>query len=77
MIDGWCISPEIALRWLLLDLNDDEFKLWLGAVRQQAITRANVDPDLCRHMAWVGHNELINENINAVDIVSPYSDSML
>ena len=23
---------------------------WLGAVRQQAIARANVDPDLCRHI---------------------------
>ena len=24
VIDGWCISCEIALRWLLLDLNDDK-----------------------------------------------------
>ena len=31
---------------------------WLGAIRQQAITWANVDPDLCRHMASLGHNEL-------------------
>ena len=30
----------------------------LGAVRQQAITWTNVDPDLCRHMASLGHNEL-------------------
>ena len=31
------------------------FRLWLGAVRQQAITWANIDIDLCRHMAtqWV------------------------
>ena len=28
---------------------------------QQAITWANVDPDLCRHMASLGHNELTNE----------------
>ena len=28
-------------------------------IRQQAITRANVDTDLCRHMASLGHNELI------------------
>ena len=34
------------------------FRLWLGAVRQQAITWANVDPDFCRHMASLGHNEL-------------------
>ena len=25
---------------------------------QQAITWANVDPDLCRHLASLGHNEL-------------------
>ena len=25
---------------------------------QQAITWANVDPDLCRHMASLGQNEL-------------------
>ena len=38
------------------------FRQWLGAVRQQAITWANVDPDLCRHMVSVGHNELIYVN---------------
>ena len=31
---------------------------WLGAVRQQAITWSNVDPDLCPHMTSPGHNEL-------------------
>ena len=36
----------------------------LGAVRQQAITWANVDPYLCRHMASLGHNELINITFN-------------
>ena len=35
------------------------FRWWLGAVRQQAITWANVDTDPCRHMASLGHNELI------------------
>ena len=36
------------------------FKYWLGAVRQHAITWANVvDPYLCRHMASLDHNELI------------------
>ena len=29
-----------------------------GALRQQAITWANVDPDLCHHMASLGNNEL-------------------
>ena len=40
------------------DLTDDKFMQWLGAVRQQAITWANVDPDLCRQMASLGLNEL-------------------
>ena len=34
------------------------FGLWFGSVRQQAITWATVDPDLCRHMAWLGQDEL-------------------
>ena len=29
---------------------------WLVAIRQQAITWANVDPDLCCHMVLLGHN---------------------
>ena len=45
-IDDWGISCEIALIWMSLD-------------RQQAITWANVDPDLCRHMASLGHNEVM------------------
>ena len=31
---------------------------WLAAIRHQAITWANVDPDLCRHMASLAHNDL-------------------
>ena len=40
------------------------YRWWLGsgngfsAIRQQAITWANVDPDLCHQMAALGHNEL-------------------
>ena len=30
-----------------------------SAVRQQAITWANVHPDLCRHMPSLGHNQLM------------------
>ena len=29
-----------------------------GAIRQQAYTWTNVDPDLCHHMVSLGHNEL-------------------
>ena len=35
----------------------------LGAIRQQAITWTNVDPDLYRHMTWIGHNELMTWHI--------------
>ena len=34
------------------------FQLWLGAIKQQFIIWANVDPDLRPHMASTGHNEL-------------------
>ena len=47
LIDSWGISCEIALIRMSLDFT----------VRQQAITWANVDPDLCRHMVSLGQNE--------------------
>ena len=34
-------------------------KLGMGAIRQQEITWANVDSDLCHHMPSLGHNVLI------------------
>ena len=30
-----------------------------GLIRHQAITRGNVKPNLCTHMAALGHNKLI------------------
>ena len=41
-----------------LMIHQHRFREWLGAVRQQAFTWANVDPDLGHHMASLGHNEL-------------------
>ena len=41
-----------------LDLTDDKSTL----VQVMAITWANVDPDLCRHMASLGHSELSNNS---------------
>ena len=32
-------------------------------VKQQAISWANIDPDLCRHMVSLGHNELTHAQI--------------
>ena len=43
---------------------------WLGAIRQQAITWANIDPDLCCHMAWLGHNEFIPYMLYCCGILS-------
>ena len=37
----------------------DNKSTWLGAVQQQAIYWAYVDPELCLHMASLGHNQLI------------------
>ena len=31
---------------------------WLGAVKQQAIIWASVDPDLCHHRVSMSHSEL-------------------
>ena len=41
----------------LLPKIEDWCRQWLGVVRHQAIAWANVAPDLCRNIAWVGHNE--------------------
>ena len=49
----------------LLMTSQHWFRWWLGAVRQQAITWASGDPDLCRHMASLGPNELIQVNSQA------------
>ena len=42
----------------LLMISQHCLRLWLGAWWHQAITWTNVDPDLCRHMVLLGHNEL-------------------
>ena len=60
MIDGWGISGEIALRLMSLDVTDDKptlIQVVAWCCKQQAITWANFDPDLCRHMASLGPNE--------------------
>ena len=44
--------------WTSLMISQHWFRWWLGAVRQQAITWANVDRDLCRQMASLDLNEL-------------------
>ena len=63
MIEDRAAPSEIALSRMSLDLTDDELIFDLGngfvAVRRQVIIWAIVDPDICRHMASPGHNELM------------------
>ena len=48
----WRIPRETLM------ISQQLLKGWLGAVRVQAITRANVDPNMCHHMASFGHESL-------------------
>ena len=47
-------------------------RLWLGAVRQQAITCTIVDQDPCRHMASLGVDELRHNIIHLMAKVISY-----
>ena len=60
------ISWLLAETWLsfkdqktLLMGSKKWFRWWRGAARQQAIASANVNSDLCCHIASPGHNEFI------------------
>ena len=71
VLDGWGISCEIAIIWISLDFTDDQSTLVQQvniAWRHQAITWANVDPDLCCHMVSLGHNELNLTNCHTSNI---------
>ena len=52
------IMPSHECHGTLLMISQHWFRWWHGAVRQQVITWANVDPDLCCHMASIGHELL-------------------
>ena len=51
--------PPNECHWTSVINSQHWFRLWLGAVRQQAITWTNVDSDPCRYMASLGPNVLI------------------
>ena len=40
---------------LMLNICQHWLRYWHGAVRHQAITQANIDPDFCRHMTLLSH----------------------
>ena len=52
--------PSDEYQWTLLMIKSTLVQVMAWAIRQQAITWTNVDPVLCRHMASLGHNELIS-----------------
>ena len=63
MVNGWGISCETAFIWVSLGNTYDKstfVQVMAWCLRQQASTWANVDLDLCRHMASLGHNELMH-----------------
>ena len=59
MIDSWAIFCKIALRWMSMDLTYDKSILFQVMAWCRQGTWDNVDPELCRHMASLGH-ELIS-----------------
>ena len=67
--------PSDECHWTLLMISQHWFRYWLGAVRQQAITWANVDSDPWRHMTSLGHNELIYCNLNKMAHILPMTNS--
>ena len=59
--------PSDECHRILLMISQDWFRYWLGAVRQEAITWANVDSVPCRLMASLGHNELTDLPLNKME----------
>ena len=77
VIHYWYISCETAIKWMPRDLTYDKSTLvQLGAIRQQTITCANVDRDLCSHMASLGHNELIQMDSKITSVLLDRDDCM-
>ena len=59
----WHTFCETDLKWsechiIPMIINQHRFRICLGATRQQAITWANVDPDLYCYIVSLGHQEL-------------------
>ena len=48
---NWSYVSATGLHWWQVNIASGK---WLGAATQQAITWANVDPDLCGHIASLG-----------------------
>ena len=59
LIDGWCISCEIALRWISMDSNIVNFGSSNGLVRQ---TTSHYLIQCWPRYVMPGHNELTSKN---------------
>ena len=52
------IIPSDEYHRTILMISQHWVRLWLGAIRQQAISWANIDTDFCHRIASLGHNDL-------------------
>ena len=72
---------KIALGWMSQNLTNEStvlVQVRLGALSQQVITWTNVDPDLSRHMASLGYNELIKHMVcNLLNHLGKWKDMAL
>ena len=60
VVDGWGTSCEIALIWMSLDFTDDQSTLVQVMAKWRQSTSHYLSPDLCCHLASLGHNELMS-----------------
>ena len=60
--------PSDECHWLSLMISQHWFRQWFGAIRQQAITCTNIQPNICRHMASLGQNEWMTTLQSFVDL---------
>ena len=63
--------PSVESSKTQLIFSQHRFRYWLGAVRQQAISGAYVDPDLCRLMASLGHSVTRRLFIRYFEVLKP------
>ena len=56
--DHFVIMPAGECHGTLLMICQHWFRKWPGAIRQQAITRVSVDPDLCHHNYGIIYSDI-------------------
>ena len=67
VIDGWGIPCEIIHRWMPFDrINDKSPLVQVMAWCHQGVSH---DPDLCRHFASLGHNELTYKRASYDEVI--------